>query len=154
MRALAATGRPTESLRSFQAYRSFLGERAGTEPSEELRGIEQRIATGWDGVESGEREAERHAVRDQGPALPPALSGAKTIVGRRRELAALVDAATHAAHAGPRVVLVSGESGIGKTSLVASLAEWCAARARLVGLLRAVHRVRSRAVPAVRCPAR
>ncbi len=128
MRSLAATGRPTESLRSFQAYRSFLGERAGTEPSEELRRIEQRIATGWDGVESGEGKDPEHPAGARGAALPASLTTATVIVGRRRELTALVDAATHAAHAGPRVVLVSGESGIGKTSLVAALAESCAAR--------------------------
>ena len=41
MRALAAAGRQTEALRSYQAYRSFLVERAGTEPSDELRRVEQ-----------------------------------------------------------------------------------------------------------------
>ena len=128
MRALAAAGRPTESLRSFQAYRTFLGEGAGTEPSEELRNIEQRIATGWDGVEWEERSAERHAARERKPAVPHSLVAAKAIVGRRRELASLVDAATDAERAGPRVVLISGEGGIGKTSLIAALAESCSRR--------------------------
>lgn len=128
MRALAAAGRPTESLRSFQAYRSFLGEQVGTEPSEKLRRIEQRIATGWDGVEREERSADPHTAREPGSAVPAALVAAKAIVGRRRELAALVDAATDAERAGPRVVLVSGEAGIGKTSLVAALADSCSRR--------------------------
>ena len=51
LRALAASGRPTEALRAYQAYRQALGDTAGTEPSADLRAIEQRIATGWDGVE-------------------------------------------------------------------------------------------------------
>ena len=51
MRALAASGRQTEALRAYQRYREHLGETAGTEPSDDLRAIEQRIATGWDGLE-------------------------------------------------------------------------------------------------------
>ena len=128
MRALAAAGRPTESLRSFQRYRSFLGEQAGTEPAQELRRIEQAIARGWDGVEREERVEERHWARERRSAVPPALVTAKSIVGRNRELAVLVEAATDAELAGPRVVLVSGESGIGKTSLVAALAGFCCSR--------------------------
>lgn len=52
MRALAASGRQTEALRAYQRYREHLIETAGTEPSDALRAIEQRIATGWDGVEA------------------------------------------------------------------------------------------------------
>jgi DNA-binding SARP family transcriptional activator len=52
MRALAASGRQTEALRAYQGYREHLIETAGTEPSDALRGIEQRIATGWDGCEA------------------------------------------------------------------------------------------------------
>ncbi len=128
MRALAAAGRPTESLRRFHAYRTLLDERAGTEPSEELRRIEQRIATGWNGVEWDDSGAQDRAARNRDTAIPPALVAAGPIVGRRRELAALVDAAIDAERAGPRVVLVSGEAGIGKTSLVAALAAFCGER--------------------------
>ena len=121
MRALAAAGRQTEALRSYQAYRSFLVEQAGTEPSDQLRQVEQSIAAGWDGSEPNGPEATRSLRRDRSAAgVPAPLVPAKPIVGRRRELAALVDAAMDAEQNGPRVVLVSGEAGIGKTSLVAA----------------------------------
>ncbi len=121
MRALAAAGRQTEALRMYQAYRSLLVDRVGTEPSDELRRVDQRIAAGWDGTESDRGDAIRSSAHGRPAALAPApLVAADAIVGRRRELAALVDAAMGTEEHGPRVVLVSGEAGIGKTSLVAA----------------------------------
>ena len=55
MRALAAQGRQVEALRSFQAYREYVGDEVGTEPSDELRNLDARIATGWRDV--GERHS-------------------------------------------------------------------------------------------------
>jgi DNA-binding SARP family transcriptional activator len=130
MRALAAAGRPTEALRSYQGYRSLLGERAGTEPSDDLRRIEQRIATGWDGIEGDQSDEPRPRSHGSASPVPAPLAASKPMVGRRLELAALVDAAAHAERGDPRVVLVSGEGGIGKTSLLAALAASCASRPR------------------------
>ncbi|MFN7149540.1 MAG: ATP-binding protein, partial [Microthrixaceae bacterium] len=128
IRALAAAGRPTESLRSFQEYRNLLAERSGTEPSKELCRIERRIATGWDGITGEVRAAPTIEGPDAGSVIPAALRVAAPIVGRHDELATLVDAATEAVRSGPRVVLVSGEAGIGKTSLLAPLAVSCVER--------------------------
>ena len=50
MRALAGAGRTTDALRAYQQYRSFLDAEVGTEPSRELREIEQRIVNGWNGI--------------------------------------------------------------------------------------------------------
>jgi hypothetical protein len=92
--------------------------------------IEQRIATGWDGLGGRGAATSRSSGGSarQRSAVPPSLAAATPIVGRRRELAALVDTATAAEQSGPSVVLVSGESGIGKTSLLAALAGFCASR--------------------------
>jgi DNA-binding SARP family transcriptional activator len=49
LRALAGDGRQAEALRSYQGYRTMLAEEFGTEPSPQVRRIEQRIAAGWDG---------------------------------------------------------------------------------------------------------
>ena len=48
MRALAQSGRQTEALRQFQAYRTLLAEEVGTEPSPELAALDQAIAAGAD----------------------------------------------------------------------------------------------------------
>src|SRR4029079_4581992 len=47
MEALAADGRQADALRVFQDYGKLLAEEIGTEPSVEVRAIEQRIATDW-----------------------------------------------------------------------------------------------------------
>jgi DNA-binding SARP family transcriptional activator len=126
LRALAASGRPTEALRAYQAYRDVLAETAGTEPSADLRTIEQRIATGWDGVEplpAGGPDTLAHPGRSRSAAvLHEALAQAPVTVGRGDELAVLVDAADQALKGGVRTVLISGEAGIGKTTLIAQFA--------------------------------
>ena len=55
MRSLAAQGRHTEALREYQAYRRFLADEVGVEPSDALRQLDRRISAGW---------------RDQVPASP------------------------------------------------------------------------------------
>ena len=126
IRALAASGRQTEALRAFQRYRDQLAETAGTEPSAELRAIDQRVATGWDGFDDrGSTRAHRPA-EPAPPRVPPplheVLAAVPTSVGRRSELRLLADAAEQARHAGVRTVLVSGGAGIGKTTLLATFA--------------------------------
>ncbi|MGZ4682153.1 MAG: ATP-binding protein [Acidimicrobiales bacterium] len=130
LRALAASGRPTEALRAYQAYRQALGDTAGTEPSADLRAIEQRIATGWDGVEpapSGPTQPVPGPGRARSaPALHEAAQ-ASVGLGRSDELAVLVEAAERALDGGVRTVLISGEAGIGKTTLMTHFArEICA----------------------------
>ncbi|MEV5576449.1 BTAD domain-containing putative transcriptional regulator [Spirillospora sp. NPDC052269] len=57
------------------------------------------------------------------PLLPPPRNGpgATAFVGREGELAALVAAAEEAAADGPRVALVTGEAGLGKSALLEQL---------------------------------
>ena len=123
VRALAAEGRQAEALRAYQHYRQYLIDTVGTEPSHDVRGIERRVAAGWNGV-----DPEHAETTDVGPGkqptaqLPPTLGGAGGLVGRAREMSALVEAAANTIDAGPRVVLVTGEAGIGKTTLVAAFA--------------------------------
>jgi DNA-binding SARP family transcriptional activator len=50
IRALAGAGRQAEALRAYQEYRTMLAEEIGTEPSPEVRRIEQRVARGWNGT--------------------------------------------------------------------------------------------------------
>jgi DNA-binding SARP family transcriptional activator len=49
IRALAGAGRQAEALRSYQDYRTMLADEVGTQPSADVRHIEQRVAGGWNG---------------------------------------------------------------------------------------------------------
>jgi DNA-binding SARP family transcriptional activator len=126
IRALAASGRQTEALRAFQRYRDELAETAGTEPSAELRLLDQRVATGWDGLDERLRSrTDRPAVPAAHRAAPPLhemLVATRSGIGRRSELALLAGAAEQTGHDGVRTVLVTGGAGIGKTTLLATFA--------------------------------
>lgn len=125
MRALAGSGRQAEALRAYQAYRTFLDEEVGTEPSPKLVEIERRIASGWNGVEPVERVDAPQTAGGDGAFVVP-LSGALgrevAFVGRAHELAILEAERRRSAEGGLRSVIVSGEPGIGKTSLLALFA--------------------------------
>jgi len=123
MRALACSGRQAEALRIFQAHREYLAD-VGLEPGVGLREIEQRVATGWRGIDdtvaghgrgrpSGDR---RTAVLDD------AIRSTAIGVGRRSAIDVLTEAAERTAEDGAGVVLISGEAGIGKTTLLADFA--------------------------------
>jgi DNA-binding SARP family transcriptional activator/tetratricopeptide (TPR) repeat protein len=126
IRALAASGRRTEALRAFQRYRDELAETVGTEPSAELQDIDRRVATGWDGMQDRPSGAGATSVAHSAPhAAPPlheVLAAVPASVGRRQELQILAAAADDARQRGARAVVVSGGSGIGKTTLLATFA--------------------------------
>lgn len=122
VRALAGAGRRAEALRAFQQYRSLLIDELGTEPSPEVVRIERRVATGWDGIDI---EPDAAMVASHGRVavpLPAGLAQPGGFVGRRAELDVLVDDLERARTAGLRSVVIEGEPGIGKTSLLAAFA--------------------------------
>jgi len=129
MEALAGDGRQAESLRAFQAYRSFLAEESGTEPSAHVGSIERRVAAGWHDL--GRAAATEPAG---GPTttpqqvqipLPGALELGAPIAGRVAQMA-LLEADLAAARRGSiRVARLSGDAGIGKTTLIAAFAHAC-----------------------------
>ena len=51
LQALAGAGRQADALGAFRDYRAYLAESVGTEPSAEVRRLDRRVASGWDGVE-------------------------------------------------------------------------------------------------------
>jgi DNA-binding SARP family transcriptional activator len=118
IRAFAGSGRQADALRAYQQYRRMLTDEVGTEPSLEVRGIEQRVAGGWNG---STRTTVRQPTRPVAE-LPVQLANARDgpFVGRASAVADLFESWL----AGQwHALLVGGEPGIGKTRLLAELAD-------------------------------
>ena len=117
-----ATGaRPTRCGPTRTTGRS-LAEETGTEPSALVRSIERRVAAGWSGDED---VVDDGAALDLAPStsrLAGALARGSLLIGRRRELTWLESELVQARTGELRIVLVSGEAGIGKTTLLAAFA--------------------------------
>lgn len=107
MRAHAAAGRPAQALTVYADLRATLADELGTDPAGETAALHTAILR-------GDLPVVRVAAR------VPALVGRDS---QAAHLDSLVGRA--AAERAPRVALVSGEAGIGKTTLLSS---WAAAR--------------------------
>ena len=127
IRAFASAGRQADALRSFQRYRRLLSEELGTDPSPDVVRIERRVATGWNGIESVPTRAAAHEIDDTSAVvdipLPSALAQRVGFVGRGDEMNALMSELARVSESGLRGVVVTGESGIGKSALLAAFAQ-------------------------------
>ncbi len=113
MLALARAGRPAAALRGYEDARALLQGELGIEPSAELRELADRLRT-----EQAPRSAPARPVPPARPLPPAQLPAApRSFVGRQAELAELAGLLRPAEPPAPRVVLVSGMAGIGKTAL-------------------------------------
>jgi len=130
MEALSGDGRQAEALRVFQEYRSFLAEETGTEPSAHVRSIERRVAAGAHDLGGGSSATVRNRDHPSPrPMVEIPLAGAMEygaqLVGRSRQLALLESDLAAVRHGSLRVVRLSGDAGIGKTTLLAAFAHLC-----------------------------
>jgi DNA-binding SARP family transcriptional activator len=130
MRALASCGRQAEALRVFQSHREYLAEVVGLEPGDGLCEIEQRVAAGWRGIDDTVvgHDRRRHSGDRRAAVLDDAIRSTAIGVGRRSSIDVLTTAAERTADEGAGVVLISGEVGIGKTTLLADFARRVADR--------------------------
>jgi DNA-binding SARP family transcriptional activator len=120
IRALALSGRQADALRAFHTYRARLVEEFGTEPSPEVVRIERRVATGWDGVDAAPQTSARVGSVDI--PLPANLAHRVAFVGRLAEQEVLRSQLASVGESGLRCVVVGGEAGMGKTTLLAEFA--------------------------------
>ena len=131
VQALGGAGRQADALAAFGEYRAYLAEWVGTEPSAEVGRIQRRIAAGWDGIEEQGQPARSGSPRPAGPSswrgngwlpLQAELARGPALVGRARELELLAAEAAQVGGSGSRTVIVEGEAGIGKTTVLGAFA--------------------------------
>ena len=116
MEAQVASGNPAEALETYERLRRLMRDELGATPSPELRAAHQRLL---------ERSVDAPAGgAAQVPPLPAALARAarRDLVGRAGAVALLRSRLAAAAAGERRFVLLTGEPGIGKTSLAAAIA--------------------------------
>lgn len=104
MAAHLAAGRPASALAAYARVRERLGEDLGVPPTSETEAMHELALAAAD----GDRPA--HA-----PAPAPASPG---IVGRTDELARLDRCLAQVAFSGGSLLLIEGDAGIGKTTLI------------------------------------
>jgi DNA-binding SARP family transcriptional activator len=121
MLALYRSGRQAEALRAYRRLRDNLADQLGIDPSPELRRLEERILRQDPSLNLATPSARPHDDRSR---LPPvfATTPKAPLVGRDSELGRLRQAWAEARTSGPRLVVMSGEPGIGKSRLAAELA--------------------------------
>ena len=113
MLALYRAGRQSDALEAYHDARRTLIDELGIEPGPELRRLEEQILRQDPALDAPLPRVE----------LPPQLeAGSPLLAGRERELHWLRARWQEATAGGPRIALVSGPSGIGKTRLAAELA--------------------------------
>ncbi|RFU36623.1 transcriptional regulator, partial [Actinomadura logoneensis] len=122
--ALWSSGRQADALATLRRARSVLADELGLDPGPDLTALEEAIL-------AQRTELLRESVPPPPP--PPPASAPSTparssptvrapFVGRKAQLSALVTAADEAAADGTRIALVTGEAGLGKSTLLDHLA--------------------------------
>ncbi|GLX05587.1 AfsR/SARP family transcriptional regulator [Microbispora sp. NBRC 16548] len=115
--ALWSSGRQADALATLRRARGIFAEELGLDPGPDLTALEEAILT-------QRTDVLRETVPPPPPTAPlprPAPITEAPFVGREAELSALVTAATEAATDGARIALVTGEAGLGKSTLLEHL---------------------------------
>jgi len=132
MLALYRCGRQAESLRAYQSLRKQLADELGIEPSPALQRLEEAVL-----LQKPDLDPEPTVARRRGRAPLPVRLDRDTdlpaFVGRETQVRLLENALQGVRdHRRRRVVLVGGEPGIGKTTLVGEFAKTADDRGAIV----------------------
>ena len=118
MEARAWASDRSNALKAFARYEARLAEELGAKPGPDL----VRMA---DLLRDGRRSPNRASV----PGYPPERADRRfepeTLIGREREFSVLFDAWLEARRKSPRIVVVTSDPGVGKTTLVNAFASSC-----------------------------
>jgi DNA-binding SARP family transcriptional activator len=116
-----AAGNPAEALRAFEELRILLRDELGTTPGQAAMIVHERVLRGEAPVAPvPPARAEAIPVTSWPAPLAAALER-HTLVGRARELDVLEECWAEAITGTRRLVLLSGDAGIGKTRLAAEV---------------------------------
>jgi DNA-binding SARP family transcriptional activator/predicted ATPase len=132
MLVLYRAGRHAEALDAYHSFRRLLDEELGIEPSEALKELERRILRQDASLAVPAATAPARTAGFAPPA-PLASAGAERPIGRDRELERLGQLLAEARRGQRRVVFVTGEAGIGKTTIVESFVASAAGAELLIG---------------------
>ncbi|HYB88988.1 MAG TPA: AAA family ATPase, partial [Streptosporangiaceae bacterium] len=126
MSASAAVGEPARALVAYEALRERLAEELGADPSPQTQELHLAILRQQDRDRPDRHPAPAHAVHpdrsvQSGRSVRPDRRG-RVLAGRDAEAAALREAWNRAVAGGSGLVMIIGETGIGKTALAEDLA--------------------------------
>jgi predicted ATPase len=123
LRARAAAGDRGEALRVYDRCRRLLAEELGVDPSPELEAAYLELLRDAPAGQVDRRPRPGLPVSQERALVGGSPAEGEVFVGRRAELARLQAAWAGALAGRRRLVLVTGEAGVGKSRLAAELAE-------------------------------
>jgi DNA-binding SARP family transcriptional activator len=120
MLALYRSGRQAEALESYQSFRRMLGDELGIEPSTRLKDLHRRMLQQDPSLDPAAGSS--HAVRrlTAGGEASPRPEADVSLHGRQRELDRLAQVFAGALAGERQLAFVTGDAGIGKTTIVES----------------------------------
>ena len=118
MEARAWASDRSSALKAFGRYEAQLADELGAKPGPEL----VRMA---DLLRDGRRPAAGPAAAGSPPERADRRFEPETLIGREREFSVLYDAWLDARRKSPRIVVVTSDPGVGKTTLVNAFASTC-----------------------------
>jgi DNA-binding SARP family transcriptional activator len=124
MRAHFAAGQRGQALETYEVCRAKLAAELGVEPEPDTAALAARIRTQAIPVQSAIRRIPTQPVQ---PDTSVVFLG-HLFTGRTSELAALVKCYEHASAGQPQLVVLRGETGIGKTRLARKFVAWASAQ--------------------------
>ena len=130
MLALYRCGRHAEALDAFQRFRRMLDDELGIAPSAGLKELERRMLQQDASLDPFAEEPGSGVVKGARSAVAGVLPRVEPVTGRERELTDLERLYEEAQTGARRLAFVTGEAGIGKTTIVESLAARAGASAR------------------------